>query len=133
LDATVTTAAVARGRGNLVILVNILSQLCQTPPPAAGQPAETRLTVSLPKPLFRVYRLRPTAADLLKLALIRLNGRLPVGGRTLLSVHDSVLLETPEKQVEETRQIAIEAMEAVPGGFPVPLKVCLLPMGSERP
>jgi hypothetical protein len=40
----------------------LLSQLCQAPLPAAGQPAEARLAINLPKPLFRVYGLRATAA-----------------------------------------------------------------------
>jgi DNA polymerase-1 len=64
-----------------------------------------------------------TAADLLKIALIRLNDALPDGVRMLLRVHDSVLLELPEGLVEETRRIVIEAMEDVPAGFTVPLKV----------
>jgi DNA polymerase-1 len=64
-----------------------------------------------------------TAADLMKMALIRLNDALPDGVRMLLPVHDSVLLELPEGLVEDTRQIVREAMEAVPASFSVPLKV----------
>jgi hypothetical protein len=41
----------------------------------------------------------------------------------LLPVHDSVLLELPEGLVEETRRIVVEAMESVPAGFAVPLRV----------
>lgn len=63
-----------------------------------------------------------TAADLMKLALIRLNDALPDGVRMLIPVHDSVLLEVPEPLLEETRRIVVEAMEAVPNGFTVPLK-----------
>jgi DNA polymerase I-like protein with 3'-5' exonuclease and polymerase domains len=37
-----------------------------------------------------------TAADLIKLALIRLNDELPAGVKMLLPVHDSVLLEARE-------------------------------------
>ncbi len=44
-----------------------------------------------------------TAADLLKLALIKLNAELPDGVRVPLPVHDSVLLEVPEASVEGTR------------------------------
>ena len=64
-----------------------------------------------------------TAADLMKMALIRLNAELPDGVRMLLPVHDSVLLELPEGLVEETRQFVVAAMETLPAGFTVPLKV----------
>ncbi len=64
-----------------------------------------------------------TAADLMKLALIRLNDALPDGVRMLLPVHDSVLLDVPSTLVEETQQIVAEAMETLPAGFGVPLKV----------
>jgi DNA polymerase I-like protein with 3'-5' exonuclease and polymerase domains len=40
-----------------------------------------------------------------------------------LPVHDSVLLEVPEGLVEETRRIVRDAMETLPEGFTVPLKV----------
>ncbi|MGO9109135.1 MAG: DNA polymerase [Thermoguttaceae bacterium] len=64
-----------------------------------------------------------SAADLLKMALVRLHDRLPDDVRMLLSVHDSVLLSVPEALVEETRQIVREAMETAPAGFTVPLKI----------
>ena len=64
-----------------------------------------------------------TAADLLKLALIRLHADLPDEVRMLLPVHDSVLCEVPAGLVEETSRIEKEAMEAVPAGFAAPLKV----------
>ena len=41
----------------------------------------------------------------------------------LLSVHDSVLLETRAELVEETRQIVTAAMENMLAGSTVPLKV----------
>ncbi len=64
-----------------------------------------------------------TAADLLKMALVRLHDTLPDEVRMLLSVHDSLLCEVPQALVEETRQIVTEAMETTPAGFSVPLKV----------
>ena len=64
-----------------------------------------------------------TAADLLKLALIRLNTELPAGVKMLLPVHDSLLYEVPQELLEETRRIVQEEMEAVPAGFTVPLKI----------
>jgi len=64
-----------------------------------------------------------TAADLLKMALIRLHDRLPEEVRMLLPVHDSLLCEVPQALVEETREIVKNAMESTPTGFRVPLKV----------
>ena len=64
-----------------------------------------------------------SAADLLKLALVRLNETLPADVRLLLPVHDSVLLETSVELDEETRQVVIATMESMPAGFTVPLKV----------
>ena len=67
--------------------------------------------------------LQGSAADLMKLALIRLHDRLPDAVRMLLPVHDSVLLELPQALVKETRRIVVEAMEAAPSSFAVPLRV----------
>ena len=64
-----------------------------------------------------------TAADMLKLALIRLHDSLPAAVKMLLPVHDSVLLQVPEPLLEETRQIVTDAMESLPEGFSVPLRV----------
>ena len=64
-----------------------------------------------------------SAADLMKLALVRLHDRLPDEVRMLMPVHDSVLLEVPATKVGETQQILTAAMETVPADFSVPLKV----------
>jgi DNA polymerase I len=64
-----------------------------------------------------------TAADLIKLAIIRLDQTLPVDVKMLLPVHDSVLLEVPEQRVEEVRQQVAEVMELSPSGFAIPMKV----------
>ena len=64
-----------------------------------------------------------SAADLMKLALVRLHNDLPESVQMLLPVHDSVLLSLPQELVEETRQIVVAAMEAVPAGSTVPLRV----------
>ena len=64
-----------------------------------------------------------TAADLLKLALVRLNDSLPTSVGMLLPVHDSILLEVPANLVEATCQTVTNAMQVAPAGFNVPLKV----------
>lgn len=63
-----------------------------------------------------------TAADLLKLLLIRLNELLPSEVRIILSVHDSVLLEVPEGLVEEIRPLAASALQETTANFSVPFK-----------
>jgi len=64
-----------------------------------------------------------SAADLLKLALVRLHAELPTSVRMLLPVHDSILLEVPANLVEATREIVTNAMQAAPPGFTLPLTV----------
>ena len=68
-----------------------------------------------------------TAADIFKLALIRLHNLLPPTCRLLLPLHDAVLLEVPEAELEEVECIVREAMETSPPGFEVPL---VIKMGS---
>jgi DNA polymerase-1 len=66
-----------------------------------------------------------TAADLLKIAMIRLHDRLAAGdtgARMLLQVHDELLLEVPEASVEATCHIVREEMEGAIQ-LDVPLKV----------
>jgi len=63
-----------------------------------------------------------TAADLMKLAMVRLFPRLKeAGARMLLQVHDELVLEAPEKRAEEVAALAKEVMEGV-----YPLAVPLL-------
>jgi DNA polymerase-1 len=66
-----------------------------------------------------------TAADLLKLAMIALDKRLndhPSGAAMLLTVHDEIVIETPEAAATEVAGIVKETMEGI---FPlaVPLAV----------
>jgi DNA polymerase-1 len=55
-----------------------------------------------------------TAADIMKIALIRLHERLAADrspARMLLSVHDEVLLEVPRSEVEGLAPIVRQVME----------------------
>jgi DNA polymerase-1 len=64
-----------------------------------------------------------TAADIVKIAMIRLDRALREGGlgsRLLLSVHDELLLETPRDEVERVVPVLREAMEGA-----LPLSVAL--------
>ncbi len=63
-----------------------------------------------------------TAADLLKLAMVKLAEPLVPGARMVLTVHDELAFEVPEDRAEEAASIVKQAMESV---FPmdVPLDV----------
>ncbi len=63
-----------------------------------------------------------TAADILKLAMIALDGKLRDGVQMLLTVHDEIVIEAPEARAEEVAGIVKETMENI---FPlaVPLAV----------
>jgi DNA polymerase-1 len=66
-----------------------------------------------------------TAADLIKIAMIRLHDRLAESGngsRMLLQVHDELLLEVPEEAIGATRSVVREEMEGAIE-LDVPLKV----------
>ena len=64
-----------------------------------------------------------TAADLMKLAMVKLFPRLQeLGARMLLQVHDELVLEAPKEQAEEVAQEAKRTMEEV-WPLKVPLEV----------
>jgi DNA polymerase-1 len=66
-----------------------------------------------------------TAADLMKLAMIRLHGEIARCGlpaRLLLQVHDELILEVEKKSTKEVAALARETMEGV-AKLRVPLKV----------
>src|SRR5262245_50814989 len=57
-----------------------------------------------------------TAADLVKMAMIRVSERLKREGlsaKMILQVHDELLLEVPEAEVESTTQVVRAEMESV--------------------
>ncbi|MGH7961001.1 MAG: DNA polymerase I, partial [Candidatus Binatia bacterium] len=68
-----------------------------------------------------------TAADLIKAAMVAIDRRLAQEGlraRMLLQVHDELLFEVPEKEVEQVKKLAQEIMEGVMP-LQVPLRVDL--------
>lgn len=61
-------------------------------------------------------RIQGTAADIMKLALIRIHHRLAeesLASRLLLTVHDEVILEVPEAEVDPVSKLVQEEMEGV--------------------
>ncbi len=70
-------------------------------------------------------RIQGTAADLMKLALIAVERRLreeSLTSQLLLTVHDELMLEVPEAELETARTLVVEAMEGV-AQLAVPLVV----------
>lgn len=69
--------------------------------------------------------LQGTAADLIKLAMIRIDAELrerQLRSRMLLQVHDELVFEVPEQEVDTVRQLVVQQMEHV-HELKVPLKV----------
>jgi DNA polymerase-1 len=56
-----------------------------------------------------------TAADIMKLAMLRVDDALPragLRGRMLLQVHDELVLECPEEELEKTAKLVVEEMSS---------------------
>ncbi len=69
--------------------------------------------------------LQGTAADLIKLAMIRIDAELRqrnLQSRMLLQVHDELVFEVPESEVDAMKQLVAQQMEDV-YELKVPLKV----------
>ena len=69
--------------------------------------------------------LQGTAADLIKLAMIRIDAELrerKLRSRMLLQVHDELVFEVPEDEIDTIRQLVVQHMEHV-HELKVPLKV----------
>lgn len=64
-----------------------------------------------------------TEADLMKLAMIKLEEELDGLGEQILQIHDSVLVECPEENAEQVGRILKETMESIAPELPVKLKV----------
>ena len=64
-----------------------------------------------------------TEADLMKRAMIRVDSRLPEGASLILQIHDSMIVECDEGQVEEVSRVLRETMEGVAPELPIRLAV----------
>lgn len=78
--------------------------------------AEERVAINMP--------IQGTAADIMKKAMIAVYEELAkhhLSGRMILQVHDELVLEVPEDEVHETRDLVVQVME---GAYPLdaPLK-----------
>ncbi len=69
------------------------------------------------------HPIQGTAADIIKIAMLNLHQKLqPYRGKMLLQVHDELLLEVPEDEADEMRQLVVETMSNA-YQLDVPLKV----------
>jgi len=70
------------------------------------------------------HPIQGTAADIIKIAMIRLHQKLQTGfqARLLLQVHDELVLEVPEEEIEVVRPLVVETMSNA-FTLDVPLKV----------
>ncbi len=74
-------------------------------------------------------RLQGTAADIIRRAMIRMPDALAAAGlssRMLLQVHDELIFEAPEAEVEATKEVAVRVMTGAPlpaVAFKVPIQV----------
>lgn len=63
-----------------------------------------------------------TEADIMKLAMLKLEEELPKGAKQILQVHDSIMIECPKEMADEVAELGRESMENI-YDLPVRLKV----------
>ena len=70
------------------------------------------------------HPIQGTAADIVKIAMLHLHEKLTANyqAKMLLQVHDELLLEVPEPELDEVRELVVETMSAA-FSLDVPLKV----------
>lgn len=66
--------------------------------------------------------LQGSAADIMKLAMVAVAGKLEPDSRMLLQIHDSLILEVPKAKAEAVGQMVKQTMETVYTKLPVKLK-----------
>ena len=117
-DYMETTKAFARANG---FVTTAFGRRCHTPAIADKNPARRnfseRAAINAP--------LQGAAADIIKRAMIRLPGALEdagLGARMLLQVHDELLFEVPDTEVEDTAALVTRTMEGA-AHLSVPLTV----------
>lgn len=76
--------------------------------------AVERMAINMP--------IQGTAADIMKIAMVELDKELPKEARTLLQVHDELVLEVKKDKIKQTAEVVKDVMENV-FKFCVPLKV----------
>jgi DNA polymerase-1 len=58
-------------------------------------------------------KIQGSAADIIKLAMIRAHSLIPKEAKLILTVHDELVTLTPDRLVEDTKAAIKEAMEGI--------------------
>ena len=66
------------------------------------------------------HPLQGTAADIMKLAMVKIAPKLPKDAKMLLQIHDSILVEAPQKDAEKVGKILKDTME---DAYELPVKL----------
>lgn len=64
-----------------------------------------------------------TEADLMKMAMVKVDEKLPNSAKQLLQIHDSIIVECDEKDAKNVEKMMVEVMESIYPKLPVKLKV----------
>ncbi len=64
-----------------------------------------------------------TEADLMKIAMVEVDKKLPNGAKQLLQIHDSIIVECLEGDTKKVEKILVETMEGIYPKLPVKLQV----------
>jgi DNA polymerase-1 len=64
-----------------------------------------------------------TEADLMKMAMLEVDEKLEGLGEQILQIHDSILVECPEKNAEVVKKILVDTMENIYPDLGIKLKV----------
>jgi DNA polymerase-1 len=110
----------ARQRGYVSTLLHRRRYLPDIQSPAMGvRQAAERMAINTP--------LQGTAADIIKIAMIQIQGRIEEGGlgsQMIMQVHDELVFEVPEAELQEICPLIKNEMESVMK-LSVPLKVSI--------
>ena len=108
-----TVVSVARKKGYVTTLMNRRRYLPDI------NSRDIKLRAGSERQAFNT-RIQGTAADIIKLAMIRAHDALPKEANLILTVHDELVTITPEALVEESKKAIKESMEGI-NLLPIPL------------
>ena len=108
-----TVTSVARTKGYVTTLMNRRRYLPEI------NSRDMKLRAGSERQAFNT-RIQGTAADIIKLAMIRAHDTLPKESKLILTVHDELVTLTPDSLVDQSKNAIREAMEGI-DILPIPL------------